>query len=152
MRRLLLTLAAIVPMMAQAASLTALSAADVPALIKPPTHGERVIALWSLDCVYCEANLQALAALQKAHPHDIELVPVATDDIAQHEAIEQRIRAAGLAVYSARAYADATPEQINFLLDPDWGGETPRTLVIRVDGTRIGISGAITPQRLQQLW
>lgn len=151
MRRLLFALAAIVPMVVQATSLTALSAADVPALIKPPTHGERILALWSLDCVYCEANLQALAALQKAHPKDIELVPIATDDIAQHKAIEQRIHAAGMTAYPARAYADATPEQINYLLDPDWGGETPRTLVIRADGTRIGMSGNLDANKIKHL-
>ena len=59
--------------------------------------------------------------------------------------------AAGVAEYPARAYTDATPERINFLLDPDWGGETPRVLLIRADGTRLGISGELTPRQLQKL-
>jgi hypothetical protein len=151
MRRLLFALVAVLPMLAQAASLTALSAANVPALLEPPAHGERVIALWALDCDYCEANLQALAKLQQAHPHEIELVPVATDEIAQRATIEQRLQAAGLGAYPARAYAEATPERIDYLLDPNWGGETPRVLVIRADGSRRGISGALTPKLLQAL-
>jgi hypothetical protein len=53
--------------------------------------------------------------------------------------------------YPARAYAETSPERINFLLDPDWGGETPRVLVIRADGSRSGISGALTPTQLQKL-
>jgi iron complex outermembrane receptor protein len=151
MRRLLFALVAVLPMLAQATSLTALSAANIPALLQPPVHGERVIALWALDCDYCEANLRALAKLQLAHPHEIELVPVATDDIAQRAMIEQRLQAAGLSAYPARAYAEATPEQIDYLLDPNWGGETPRVLVIRADGSRRGVSGALTPEQLQEL-
>jgi iron complex outermembrane receptor protein len=154
MRHLLpaLLLALASPAFAHAASPTALSAADVPALLKPPAHGERIVAIWALDCAYCEANMQALAKLQRAHPHGIELVTVATDDIAQQRgALARRLHAAGMDAYPARAYAAATPERINYLIDPNWGGETPRTLVIHADGTRMGISGALTPEQLRKL-
>jgi len=159
MRRLLPALlfalalpALVLPALAHAASLTALSAGDVPALLKPPAHGERIVAIWALDCAYCEANMQALAKLQRAHPHEIELVTVATDDIAQQRtALAQRLHVAGMDAYPARAYAAATPERLDYLIDPDWGGETPRTLVIRADGTRTGISGALPPETLQKL-
>ncbi|MDO1529136.1 hypothetical protein QMK61_09885 [Fulvimonas sp. R45] len=152
-RALLAALLVLAPAFAHAGTLAPLSAADVPALLKPPAHDERILAIWALDCAYCEANLQALAKLQRAHPHEIELVTVATDDIAQQRtALEQRLHAAGMDAYPARAYAAATPERINYLLDPDWGGETPRTLVIHADGTRTGISGALTGQVLQKLY
>ncbi|HEU0231266.1 MAG TPA: hypothetical protein VFR20_11890 [Burkholderiaceae bacterium] len=146
---LALTLA--LPALAQADTLTALTPAEVPALLKPPAHGERILAIWALDCAYCESNMQALAKLQQAHPHEITLVTVATDDIAQRQAIEQRLQHAGLDNYPARAYAAITPDRINYLLDPSWGGETPRTLLIRADGTHLGISGELTPQQLQKL-
>jgi hypothetical protein len=151
MRRVLSLLFLALPLVAQAAAPTVLSATDVAALVKPPAHGDRIIALWALDCAYCEANLQALAKLQKAHPHDIDLVTVATDNIAQADAIEQRLQAAGVAEYPARAYADAEPDRINYLIDPTWGGETPRVLVIRADGSRVGISGALTAAQLVKL-
>jgi iron complex outermembrane receptor protein len=123
----------------------------VPALLQPPARGARLIAIWALDCAYCEPNLQALAALQRAHPRDLQLVTLTTDPIGQRAAIEARLRQAGVADYPARAYADATPERINFLLDPNWGGETPRVLLIRADGTHLGISGELTPRQLQKL-
>ena len=151
MKRLLLALIGLLPALALAGSLHALTAADVPTLLQPPTHGERIIALWSLDCAYCEPNLEALAALQRAHPHDIELQVVTTDSIEQRDAIEARLRDMKLAGYPARAYAEASPDRINFLLDPGWGGETPRVLVIRADGSRLGVSGALTPAQLQKL-
>ncbi|GGY15679.1 hypothetical protein GCM10008098_03440 [Rhodanobacter panaciterrae] len=151
MKRLLLAFALWLPAIAMAGSLQPLTAAEVPALLQPPARGERIIALWALDCAYCEPNLEALAALQRAHPHEIELLTVTTDSIEQREAIEARLRSMQMAGYPARAYAEASPEQINFLLDPDWGGETPRVLVIRADGSRLGISGALTPEQLQKL-
>jgi iron complex outermembrane receptor protein len=139
------------PALATAGSLKPLAAADVPALLAPPAHGERLIALWALDCAYCEPNLQALARLQQAHPQAIELVTVATDDVVHRDAIEKRLRAAGMSAWPARAYADSTPERLNYLIDPDWGGETPRVLVIRADGSHQGFSGELTPKQLQAL-
>ena len=133
------------------ASLQKLSAQDIPTLVKAPAHGARLIALWSLDCTYCEPNLKALAALQRAHPQEFELVTVATDSIEQRAAIATRLRQAGVATYPARAYAEATPDRLNFLLDPKWGGETPRVLLIRADGTRVGVSGELTPAQLKKL-
>lgn len=139
------------PVVATAGSLEPLTAADVPALLAPPAHGERLIALWALDCAYCEPNLQALARLQRAHPQAIELVTVATDDMAHRQAIEKRLQAAGMTAWPARAYADATPERLDYLLDPNWGGETPRVLVIRADGSRGGYSGELTAEQLRAL-
>jgi len=150
MKRWLLVLL-LLPAIAVAGPLKPLTAADVPALLAPPAHGERLIALWALDCAYCEPNLQALARLQQAHPKAIELVTVATDDMAHRKAIEQRLHHAGMAAWPARAYAEATPERLNYLLDADWGGETPRVLVIRADGSREGYSGELTAKQLQAL-
>jgi hypothetical protein len=151
MKHVLLALALLLPGFAMAGSLQPLTASDVPALLKPPAHGERIIALWALDCTYCESNLDALAALQRAHPQDIELLLVSTDSIEQHDAIEARLQQMKMTDYPSRAYAEASPEHINFLLDPNWGGETPRVLLIRADGSRIGISGELTPSQLHRL-
>jgi hypothetical protein len=151
MRRLLLALASFLPGLAMAGSLQPLSAADVPALVKPPAHGERIIALWALDCAYCEANLQALAALQREHPKDVELTTVATDSYEQRDMLEMHLQMARVTNYPARAYAEASPDRINFLIDPTWGGETPRVLVIRADGSRLGFSGTLTATQLQKL-
>jgi iron complex outermembrane receptor protein len=151
MKRLLLIAALLFPVLASAGALQPLAADDVTALLKPPAHGERVIALWALDCAYCEPNLEALAKLQRAHPRDIELVIVTTDSIERRQAIETRLQRMKMDDFPNRAYAEATPERLNFLLDPTWGGETPRVLVIRADGSRLGISGELTPAQLHKI-
>ena len=151
MKRLLLAFLLWLPTLACAGTLQPLAAADVPALLQPPAHGMRILALWSLDCAYCEPNLETLAALQRTDPREIELVTVTTDSIQLRTAIEALLRSMKMDVYPARAYAEASPERLNFLLDPNWGGETPRVLVIRADGSRRGISGALTPAQLHKL-
>lgn len=149
---LCLLLCAVVPVFASSARVIPLTAAEIPALLKPPARGERIVMLWSLDCVYCEPNMQALARLQRAYPNDIEFVTVATDDEENaRQAIEARLDAAGVQDYLARAYATAATAQMNFLVDPKWGGETPRTLVIRSNGSRIAISGELTAADLRRL-
>ncbi|KRE85364.1 hypothetical protein ASG75_07145 [Rhodanobacter sp. Soil772] len=151
MKRLLLAFALLLPALACAGSLQPLAAADVAALLQPPAHGARIIALWSLDCAYCEPNLEALARVQRTDPDNIELVTVTTDSIQLRTAIEARLHGMKMDGYPARAYAEASPERTNFLLDPNWGGETPRVLVIRADGSRHGISGALMPAQLRKL-
>lgn len=130
---------------------TPLTAAQVPTLLKAPAHGERIIMLWALDCAYCEPTMQALDKLQRAYPRRIELVTVATDSVARHARIAARLEAAGMQNHPARAYAQPTPERINFLIDPTWGGETPRTMVIRADGSRMAISGQLSVSQLREI-
>lgn len=153
MRRALLValLALALPALARTDTPVPLSAAEVPALLKPPARGVRILAVWALDCAYCEANMQALAQLQRAHPHEIELVTVATDSIAHGAEVAARLKAMHMDGYPARAYAEATPERLDFLIDPNWGGETPRTEIIHASGHRQGISGELTTAQLQKL-
>lgn len=153
MRRwLFLALFALVsPVFAATPAVEPLSAADVPALLKPPAHGARILSIWALDCAYCEANMQVAAQAARAAPKRIQLVTVATDRIALHAQIAARLAAAHMGDFPARAYTEAAPERINFLIDPNWGGETPRTIVIRASGHREGVSGELTAERLRKL-
>jgi len=149
LRALLLCCA--LPAFAGSPSLALLTPSEVPALVKPPAHGERIIALWALDCAYCEPNLAALAKLQRASPQKVQLILVATDGPDQRRAVAARIAQMHMDAYSARLYAEAAPQRLNYLIDSDWGGETPRTLVIRADGRRMAISGELTPAQLQRI-
>lgn len=136
---------------ARDAAVAPLSAADVATFMKPPAQGERIIMLWSLDCAYCEPNMQTLAKLQRAYPRQVELVTVATDSVASSDKIAARLHAAGMQGFQARAYAEPTPTRINYMIDPNWGGETPRTIVIHANGSRIAISGELTPTQLRRV-
>jgi iron complex outermembrane receptor protein len=151
MKRLLLVLCLLFPVLAIAGPVQPLAASDVAMLLEPPAHGERIVAVWALDCAYCEPNLEALGKLQRDHPRKLELVIVTTDSIERRQAIDARLRQMKLDGYPNLAYAEASPERLNFLLDPDWGGETPRVMVIRADGSRLGISGELTAAQLRKI-
>lgn len=153
MRRLVLACAlSLAPLAtpASAATPVALGTADVAPLIAVPAKGVRIVAIWSLDCAYCEENLSALAAYQRSHA-DVDLVFVATDPISQADALEARLKAAKLDGVPSRAYAESTPDRLDFLIDPAWGGETPRTLVIKANGTRRAASGALDGRKIARL-
>jgi len=135
---------------AVSAPLEPLSAKDVPELLKPPAKGVRIVELWSLYCVYCEANLRELASLSGADA-DVHAVTINIDDIGQRNDIVRRLKSAGAESVPARAYAEASPQRMNFLIDPHWGGETPRTLIIRADGSRKAVSGTLTGAQLKAL-
>lgn len=150
MKRLICMLTLLLPWCVQAAPLKALAAEDVAALVQPPAKGSRVLAFWALDCAYCESNLRALNALHQTHP-EVQVIAIATDSVAESNTITARLRDAGVAQLPSYAYADASPERLNFLIDPTWGGETPRTLVIRADGSRVGISGELTKEKLARI-
>lgn len=129
-----------------------LTAADVAGLVTAPEQGSRILMLWSLACMYCEPNMQALARLQRAHPELLSLVTVSTDDVSKHaDEIADRLQAAGMAEYPARAYAAPVPQRINYLIDPTWGGELPRTVILHADGSRQAVSGLLTSEQLQNI-
>lgn len=148
-----LGLAFVAPAFAAGPDLKPLTANEIPQLVAAPAHGGRIIMFWALSCAYCEPNMKALAAVQRAHPQDIELATVAIDDISVHgAAIVKRLHQAGMAGYAAWAYTEPAPQRLNFLIDPDWGGETPRTLFILSNGERTAVSGELTRIELDQLW
>ncbi len=146
-----LALLLMLSMPAPAAEISVLTPAEAPTLLEPPPQGVRVLMLWALYCHYCEANMSYLAQWQKEQTDDVELILVATDPIQQHDELAARLDAAGMAAYPARAYSEASPERLNFILDSTWGGELPRTLVIHADGRRLGTSGRLSDAQLQKL-
>jgi iron complex outermembrane receptor protein len=150
MKPLILLISLLFAFPAASAPLEPLAARDVPALLKPPARGVRVIELWALYCVYCETNLRELAALSASRA-DIEAVTISTDNIGQGDAIVKRLRSAQAESVPARAYADTSPQRLNYLIDPHWGGETPYTLAIFADGSTRSTSGTLTAAQLEAL-
>lgn len=135
---------------AAAGQVKPLTTSGIAALLKPPSQGVKIIEFWALDCAYCKTNMKAVAALKARRPK-MRVVLVATDNIAHAKALDKRLADVGVAHLPARAYAGASRQRLDYLIDPDWGGITPRTLVIHADGTRRSAIGALTPARLRKL-
>ena len=119
-----------------------LRADQVPAILGAYSGKPLVVEIWSLDCSYCRENLGRIAQWRKDYP-DLEVIMVCIDAIAdadQLSAVLARMNAEGIPQY---VNAEPIPEKLQAALDPDWHGETPRTLFINGKGKRSAISGLL---------
>lgn len=112
------------------------------------TSTPRIVALWSLDCAYCDGNLRKLAALARERTFDF--VAVATDAPERRADVEARLASLALGDAATWLYGEASPERLNYRIDADWGGELPRTIIIGA-GERLGLSGALTDAQIDRL-
>jgi thiol-disulfide isomerase/thioredoxin len=131
-----------------AGALVALDRAALRALADPAAHREpTVLALWSMDCVFCKKTLAAFAALASADArlHFLTLA-VEPADVSHAETLDR------LGVSGPRyAYGTDSPEALAYAIDPDWRGELPRTLFFDGRGGVRGVSGMVDEDRALEL-
>ncbi len=101
-----------------------------------------VLALWSLDCVYCRHDLAMLSRLKAEHP-ELRLVLVSTDTPARRGEIPPALDGIRLDAEESWIFADSFTERLRHQIDPRWHGELPRTYFYDAGGERIGISGKL---------
>ena len=85
-----------------------------------------LLALWSVDCPPCMAELSMLGELLEEHP-DLPLVLVSTDQIDQRADAEDFLIEYGLEGITSWMFADPFAERLRFTIDPQWFGELPRS-------------------------
>ena len=108
-----------------------------------------ILALWSLDCVHCRADLELFGKLQASH-RDLAVVLVATDTPAQRGEIESLLGRYHLQRTESWVFADAFAERLRYEIDPQWYGELPRTYFIAADGTVSAFSGKIERDEIER--
>lgn len=111
-----------------------------------------VLILWSLDCVYCQASLNALAEQQRSHP-ELDIVTLSTDGVGDPQTdalVEQRLRKLAL-TGNAWGFGAAPAEQLRYAIDPKWHGEMPRSYWFDAQGRRTPHSGVLTPATIDKL-
>lgn len=107
-----------------------------------------VLALWSLDCVYCPQELALLGGLLAQH-RDLAVVLVSTDTLQQSADIEAVLKQHRLERVSAWVFADTFVERLRHEIDPRWYGELPRTYFHAADGTVIAVSGVLDEHQVE---
>ncbi|WP_265919936.1 thioredoxin domain-containing protein [Cupriavidus nantongensis] len=101
-----------------------------------------VLVVWSLDCVYCKRNFDAIGKLRARHP-DLRVVTLATDSAEASPQVQQMLERVRL-TRNAWVFGHEPQERLRYAVDPDWMGEMPRTYFYRADGQRQGVSGVIS--------
>jgi len=101
-----------------------------------------IIHFWGVTCAVCLAELSDWTDLTK-EVGNTSIVFIAADPVLQDEQrVQRQLTKAGLAAADNWMFADAFTERLRFEIDPRWGGELPRTILIAADGKTEVLTGA----------
>ena len=100
-----------------------------------------VVHLWGLTCGPCLVELPEWGKLQ-AERRDLKLVLVAADPLPQDpDRVVATLKKAGLDASESWRFTDRFYERLRYEIDPTWGGELPRTVMIGRDGKATVLPG-----------
>lgn len=100
-----------------------------------------VVHLWGLTCAPCLVEMPLWGKLAAERP-DMRLVMIAADPVPQDPArVSEMISRSGLAKTENWAFADRFNERLRYEIDPAWGGELPRTMMIDRSGRMTVLPG-----------
>lgn len=149
MKPLLAMLLLIAAGTAQAQPLQAFVRGSQQAIVTAQQGKPFVLALWSLDCVFCRDDLALLGKLMAKYPK-LAVVTLATDPPEQRDEVQKvldRYRLGGAANWQ---FADTFVERLRYEIDPQWFGELPRTYFYEADGTRSAVSGQLDAHEVER--
>lgn len=117
-----------------------------------------MVAMWSVSCTHCGADLELFHQLQQKYP-DFKLVLIATDTPEAEDVIAGALQRYQLLPAAADkpagkveswVFADSFSERLRYEIDPQWYGELPRTYFIDANGKARGISGVLEGKATEQ--
>lgn len=106
-----------------------------------------IVALWSVGCTHCPAELKALGEFRKKQPR-LDVVLVSADSPEDAPQAMQLATGFGLKKSEQWIFADDMPERLRFEIDPRWHGELPRTLLYDSAHRITAVSGVIAHSQL----
>lgn len=106
-----------------------------------------LLLLWSLDCASCIKEMDGLADTLAQHP-ELNLVIVATDDIADADRVDALLQKHRLGAVESWMFADANAQKLRHAIDPTWLGELPRSYFYDANHQRKGQSGMVKPEQI----
>jgi len=108
-----------------------------------------IVALWSIECPPCMAELALLQEMQSKFSAD-NIVLIATDSPDYIADIMQVLSDYDLSNTENWLFADTFPERLRYAIDPSWYGELPRTYFYDKTHQRKAHSGLLTKAMLEQ--
>jgi hypothetical protein len=108
-----------------------------------------LLVLWEISCFPCHEEMVLLGELKQAHP-DANVVLISTDNISKQKEISAMLESHGLEDIDSWLFADPNIEKLRYSIDPEWFGELPRNYIYDTDSSRIGISGKLTRELLDE--
>lgn len=118
-----------------------------------------VVALWSVSCTHCGADLEIFERLIKKYSK-LNLVLISTDSPEQEAIIRRSLRKYNLddlreknsrsGKVESWVFADSYTEKLRFDIDAQWYGELPRTYFFNAEGKVTAISGVLEEEKVEQ--
>ena len=106
------------------------------------------MALWSLDCPPCRAELDLLGKIHQENPR-LRLVLISTDDSSQVQAAQDVLHKSGLDKVESWIFGEPNAQRLRYEIDAAWYGELPRSYFYAADHIRVSVSGALKPHQLE---
>ena len=147
MRALVLALALIAALPAQAAELQPFGRGSFDQLKEDNAGHPLAVHFWALSCAPCLEELPRWARLLRQHP-DFRIVLVNTDPPEAQAQVIRTLDRAGLARANNMAFADRFAARLRFEVDPDWRGELPRTDLVSRSGAVTPVIGTVSAEEL----
>lgn len=121
------------------------------AAVKTEWHGKNwIMLLWSLDCPPCFKELATVQKLRLSHPA-LPVLLVNVDDLGElAEEREQVLVTFGLQGMPNLYFVEGQAARSRYTIDPQWGGELPRSYFIDKNGGLRGRSGLVSEALLTQ--
>lgn len=118
-----------------------------------------IVALWSISCTHCSADLEIFEQMAKKHSN-FNLVLISTDSPEANVIIARTLAKYHLGLAEAghkRAghieswvFADTYTERLRFEIDAQWYGELPRTYFFDAKGLPTAVSGVLDATATEQ--
>jgi hypothetical protein len=118
-------------------------------VLRQTLAGRRAIVhLWGLTCAPCIEELSRWAAFIERQPQArVVMIEVEPADPARIQAALRRAGVSGGRQYVVQGFPD---ERWRYAVDPRWGGELPRTLLLEAAGAMRAFSGTADFAALQR--
>lgn len=116
-----------------------------------------IVALWSLSCTHCGADLEIFGRLAKKYAA-FNLVLISTDTPGQEAIIARTLQRYDLGLNGQKrpgkieswVFADTYTERLHFEADAQWYGELPRTYFHAAEGKAVAISGVLNEAQTER--
>src|SRR5258706_1908276 len=136
---------------AEPVSLETTDAAGIKDLVKNPTKKLRLVNVWATWCGPCVTEFPDLVALHRMYRgRDFELVTISADPPEKREAALEFLQKQQASTRNA-LFSKGDPYALIDVVDPEWRGALPHTILIAPGGKVIHRSeGAFDPLRLKK--
>jgi len=116
-----------------------------------------IVAMWSLSCTHCGADLEIFGRLAKKYA-SFNLVLISTDTPEQEAIIARTLKRYDLGLTAQKrlakieswVFADTYTERLHFEVDAQWYGELPRTYFYDANGKAAAISGVLNEAQTER--